>query len=164
MGDDVGCRPSGTTAEPAADHERLVQLGDLDTRTAIHHLVVAFYREVVFDDLLAPVFDEVAETDWAVHIPRLVDYWCTILIGEHSYNGALLDAHREVHRRDPIRAEHFDRWYRLWVTSIDSRWSGPRAEHAKHHAAATAGLISRRLRGIDHDCRSTEPDEPEVPR
>ncbi|MDZ7678846.1 MAG: group III truncated hemoglobin [Acidimicrobiales bacterium] len=129
-------------------------VGDLDTRSAIHDLVVAFYREVVFDDLLAPVFAETAETDWAAHIPRLVDYWCTILLGEQAYHGALLGAHREVHQRDPLRDEHFDRWYELWVTSIDARWSGPRSEQAKAHAAATAGLISRRLRGVDHDVRT----------
>ena len=135
------------------------EVGDLDTRSAIHDLVVAFYREIAFDDLLAPIFDEVAETDWVVHIPRLVDYWCRILLGERGYNGALLEAHREVHQRDPFRGEHFDRWYQLWVSSIDARWGGPRAEQAKIHAAATAGLISRRLRGIDHDCRITEPTE-----
>ena len=132
-------------------------IGDLDTRSAVHDLVVAFYREIVFDDLLAPVFEEVAETDWVIHIPRLIDYWCTILLGERSYHGALLDAHREVHHRQPFRDEHFDRWYQLWVASIDARWRGPRADQAKTHAAATAGLISRRLRGTDHDPRACEP-------
>jgi hemoglobin len=127
---------------------------DLDTRGAVHDLVVAFYREVVFDDVLAPIFDEVAETDWSVHIPRLIDYWCRILLGERGYDGVLLDAHREVHRREQFRDEHFDRWYQLWVASIDARWRGPRAELAKSHAASTAGLISRRLRGIDHDCQT----------
>jgi hemoglobin len=131
--------------------------GDLDTRTAVHDLVVAFYREIVFDDLLGPVFEEVAETDWAVHIPRLIDYWCRILLGDTGYRGALLEAHREVHQRDPFRGEHFDRWYQLWVTSIDARWRGPRADHAKRHAAATAGLLSRRLRGVDHDVRTPQP-------
>jgi hemoglobin len=147
--------PSGGEV-PAATSEPDPR-GDLDTRASIHDLVVAFYREIVFDDLLAPVFDEVAETDWAVHIPRLVDYWCRILLGERGYNGALLEAHREVHRSDPLRDEHFDRWYDLWVASIDARWRGPRAEQAKAHAAATAGLISRRLRGVDHDPRGAAP-------
>jgi hypothetical protein len=45
---------------------------DLDTRTQIHDLVVRFYREVVFDDLLGPVFADVAEVDWSVHIPKLI--------------------------------------------------------------------------------------------
>ncbi len=134
--------------------------GDLDTRSAVHDLVVGFYREIVFDDLLGPVFDEVAETDWVVHIPRLIDYWCRILLGEHVYNGALLEAHREVHHRDAFRDEHFDRWYQLWVASIDANWQGPKAEHAKTHAASTARLISRRLRGIDHHVQSHHRAEP----
>ncbi len=125
---------------------------DLDTRSDVHDLVVEFYREVIFDDVLAPVFEEVAETDWVVHIPRLIDNWCRTLLGRPGYSGALLEAHREVYHRDPFRDEHFDRWYQLWVAAIDGRWSGPRAEQAKTHAAATAGLISRRLRYVDHDC------------
>lgn len=110
----------------------------------------------MFDAVLAPVFDEVAETDWAVHIPRLIDYWCAILLGEHAYNGSLLGAHRAVHDREPFRDEHFDRWYRVWVESIDARWRGPTADRAKTHAQSTAGLISRRLRGIDHQCLFTQ--------
>jgi hemoglobin len=134
------------SGSPAAAASR----GDLASRAAVHDLVVAFYREIVFDDLLGPLFEEIAETDWAVHIPRLIDYWCRILLGERRYRGALLEAHREVHQREAFRDEHFDRWFQLWVASIDARWQGPNAEHAKAHAASTAGLISRRLRGIDH--------------
>ena len=120
--------------------------GDLDTRTHVHDLVVAFYREIVFDDVLAPMFEEVAEVDWSVHIPRLIDYWCRILLDEPVYNGSLLVTHQDVHRREAFRTEHFDRWYRLWVDTIDTRWRGPIAERAKVHAAATARLLSRRLR------------------
>ena len=49
-------------------------LGDLSTPTEVHHLVTRFYREIVFDDLLEPIFGEVAEVDWAAHIPKLIDY------------------------------------------------------------------------------------------
>ena len=86
-------------------------MGDLDSRNEIHDLVVGFYREVVFDDLLAPVFAEVAEVDWATHIPKLIDYWCRVLLGEPGYEGAILVPHRHVHDLEPLRREHFDRWY-----------------------------------------------------
>ena len=36
-------------------------MNDLDSRSQIHDLVVRFYREIVFDELLGPVFGEVAE-------------------------------------------------------------------------------------------------------
>lgn len=122
---------------------------DLVSRAAIHDLVVGFYRELVFDDLLAPVFEEVAEVDWASHIPLLIDYWCRILLGHDGYQGAILAAHRHVHDRQALTPEHFDRWYSLWAMTVDDRWSGPGAEKAKHHAAKMGATLARRLLRID---------------
>ena len=84
---------------------------DLVSRAEIHDLVVEFYREVVFDDLLAPIFGEVAEVDWSQHIPKLIDYWCRILLREGSYAGSVIAAHRHLHGLEPVRLEHCDRWY-----------------------------------------------------
>ena len=120
---------------------------DLHSRTEIHHLVVGFYREVVFDDLLEPVFGDVAEVDWAEHIPRLIDYWCRVLLGEVGYQGALLAAHAHIHTLEPLRTEHCDRWYSLWAQSVDRRWAGPKAEQAKDHAAHIMAIIARRILG-----------------
>ena len=123
--------------------------GDLDNRGAIHDLVLGFYREVVFDELLAPVFGEVAEVDWAEHIPKLIDFWCRVLLGQPGYRGAVLAAHRHVHDLEPLRIEHFDRWYRLWVETIDAQWQGPMAELAKDHAARIGAFLARRLLDTD---------------
>jgi hemoglobin len=123
--------------------------GDLGTRSDVHDLVVSFYREVVFDDMLEPVFGEVAEVDWASHIPKLIDYWCRALFGDPSYRGAVLAPHRHVHEIEPLRVEHFDRWYRLWAMTIDDRWAGPTAEQAKRHAARIGGSLARQLLRID---------------
>ena len=122
---------------------------DLDNRGAIHDLVVHFYREVAFDDLLGPVFGEVAEVDWAAHIPRLIGYWCRVLLGHSSYDGRILAAHERIHAEWRFDEELFERWYRLFVESVDSSWSGPNADRAKRHAAHMAGVISRRLTGDD---------------
>jgi hemoglobin len=123
--------------------------GDLDGRGDVHDLVVHFYREIVFDDLLAPVFGEIAEVDWTVHIPLLIDYWCRVLLGEIGYSGgAILAVHRHVHHLEALRAEHFDRWYLLWAQSIDDGWAGPTAERAKRHAARVAASLASRLLGM----------------
>jgi hemoglobin len=122
--------------------------GDLVDRAAIHHLVVVFYREVVFDELLEPVFGEVAEVDWAAHIPHLIDYWCRVLLSQPGYDGAIVRAHAHLHSIEPLRVDHFERWYALWVASIDSRWAGPFAERAKRHAALIGGVLSSRLLAV----------------
>lgn len=123
--------------------------GDLDTRSKIHDLVVGFYREIVFDELLAPVFVETAEVDWSEHIPRLIDYWCQILLADPAYSGRVLETHRRVNELEPLGVELFDRWYSLWSARIDASWSGPAAERAKAHAGHVAGVLARRLAGTN---------------
>lgn len=122
---------------------------DLSTPAAIHDLVTRFYREIVFDDLLAPVFDEVAEVDWTVHIPNLIDYWCWILLGPPRYRGAVTATHRHLHATQPITRAHCDRWYTLWCATIDDSWTGPRAKKAKTHAAALMTGMAKHVFGFD---------------
>jgi hemoglobin len=121
---------------------------DLDSRAAIHDLVVDFYREVVFDDLLGPVFIEVAEVDWAEHIPKLIDFWCRVLLGEPGYDGAVLGVHQALHEAEPLRVAQFDRWRELFVETVDARWAGPYADRAKDHAVRMAATLSRRILGV----------------
>lgn len=136
-------------------------MGDLDRRAEIHDLVVGFYREVVFDDLLAPVFGEVAEVDWSHHIPKLIDYWCRILLGEPGYDGALLAAHQHVHALEAFRVEHFDRWYTLWAQTIDTTWAGPTAERAKSHASRIGAVLAHRLLDVEwHPLPCRNPSTP----
>jgi hemoglobin len=134
---------------------------DLDSRSQIHNAVVSFYRELVMDDLLGPVFEEVAEVDWSTHIPLLIDYWCRVLLGHQNYQGTILGAHRRVHELQPLTADLFDRWYGLWVATIDQGWAGPSAEKAKAHAAKIAGSLARQLPQIawDSSCCPISPGE-----
>jgi hemoglobin len=114
----------------------------------VHDLVVAFYREIVVDDVLGPYFDEVAEVDWAAHIPKLVDYWCCILLGTTGFAGEVTKAHRHLHELGAIRPEHCDRWYQLWIRCIDARWNGPQASRAQHHATVLMTALAKRIFGF----------------
>ena len=120
---------------------------DLDSRTEIHDFVVAFYRAIVFDDVLERVFDEIAEVDWALHIPKLVDYWCKVLLGDPSYVGAMFAAHEHLHGVEPLRPEWFERWHELFVETLEAGWAGPGADHAVEHAERQLAILHRRLLG-----------------
>ena len=118
---------------------------DLTTRGAIDDLVTTFYREIVFDDLLEPVFSEVAEVEWDRHIPVLVDYWASLLLGTREHRSRVMGVHRHLHGLAPVERDHCDRWYSLWVGCVDERWAGPNAERAKHHAAALMARMAKHL-------------------
>ena len=132
--------------------------GDLDSRSEIHDLVIDFYREIVFDPVLGPVFDEVAEVDWANHIPRLIDYWARVLLRDPSYDGFILRPHQHVHDLQSFELEYFDRWYALFAASVDQRWCGPFADAAKNHAARMAGTLARRI--LDAEWKAPDPVTP----
>ena len=122
---------------------------DLATPAQVHDLVTVFYREIVFDELLEPIFGEVAEVDWVDHIPKLIDYWCWILFGTDPYPGAVTRTHRRVHEKRPLTGAHCDRWFALWVASVDSRWAGPHADHAKRHAQTLMAGMAKRVFGFE---------------
>jgi hemoglobin len=122
---------------------------DLSTPAQVHDLVTFFYREIVFDELLEPMFSEVAEVDWAEHIPKLIDYWCWILFGADGYPGAVTRTHRHLHETAPITAAHCTRWFTLWVQCIDARWRGPYADQAKAHAQTLMAGMAKHIFGYD---------------
>ena len=90
-----------------------------------------------------------ASVGGAEHIPKLIDYWCRVLLREPGYDGYILRAHQRVAADEPFRAEMFDRWFQLFVEAVDREWRGPVADRAKEHAAQIAGMLSRRVAGED---------------
>ena len=150
--DTTGSQPAHLGAAAVAAEPGFGSTGrDLDSRSQIHNAVVSFYRDLVMDDLLGPLFEEIAEVDWRTHIPLLIDYWCRVLLGHQNYQGTILGAHRRVHELEPLTADLFDRWYGLWAATIDQGWAGPSAEKAKAHAAKIAGSLARQLAQIAWD-------------
>jgi hemoglobin len=135
-------------SEPGTHAAAITARGDLSSRSDVHDLVVEFYRDVVVDEVLEPIFGEVAEVDWAQHIPKLIDYWCRILFGHTNYAGPVTAVHRHLHGLEPIRVEHCDRWYLLLTQSVDTQRFGPTAEHAKVHAAALVAGMAKHLFGF----------------
>ena len=122
---------------------------DLDSRAQIHDMVVRFYREVVFDELLEPVFGQVAEVDWGAHIPKLIDFWCRVLLGQPGYDGFMLGAHQHVHAQQAFEIELFDRWYSLFADVVTDGWEGPYTDAAIDHAARMAATLARRILGVE---------------
>lgn len=78
-------------------------------------LVDRFYDKVRADPLIGPVFNA-AVSDWDEHKRTLTSFWCSVALRANSYRGNPM----AVHRTQPIRAEHFERWLDLWrATTLD---------------------------------------------
>jgi hemoglobin len=120
-------------------------LRDLDDRDAVAEMVVRFYRDVAMDDLLGPMFNDVAKVDWAEHLAKLTAFWCRALLGMPGYEGNPFRAHQLVHARRAFTTAHFERWLDLFCGTIDSGWAGTNAERAKALANKVACVHSHQL-------------------
>jgi hemoglobin len=120
---------------------------DLDSREEIAEMVRRFYADVSMDDLLGPVFNDVAQVDWGEHLPKLTDFWCRVLLDLPGYNGNPFRAHSLVHARRPFSAAHFERWLSLFHETLELGWIGPNAQRAAELADNVAAVHSQHLIG-----------------
>jgi truncated hemoglobin YjbI len=107
---DVSVRPTNDRVvawngqEPDVQRQRL----DIADRRDVACLVNVFYDRVRDDGLLGPIFDDVAHVNWATHLPRMYDFWESVLFGTATFKGMPLIVHRALARRTPIKPEAFD--------------------------------------------------------
>lgn len=117
---------------------------DLDTRTGIDRLMIAFYAKATTDDLIGEFFTDVIPFDLRHHLPVIGGFWESVLLGTQAYrahNRSPLQLHAELDALQPLEPEHFDRWLELFRETVDEHFVGPRAEFAK----LRSGMIAKRM-------------------
>jgi hemoglobin len=120
---------------------------DLDSAEEIAEMVRRFYADVAMDDLLGPMFNDVARVDWSEHLPKLAAFWCRALLGIEGYSGNPFRAHALVHQQRSFTPAHFQRWLSLFHETLDLGWTGPRTDRARTLADNVARVHSQQLIG-----------------
>jgi hemoglobin len=129
------------------DVQRPAPTRDLDSRDQIAEMVRRFYADVAQDDLLGPMFEDVARVDWAEHLPKLTAFWSRALLDEPGYGGNPFRAHALVHARRSFTPAHFQQWLALFHDTVELGWTGPNASKALALAHNVAAVHSQQLIG-----------------
>lgn len=122
-------------------------LRDIEDRDDLEQVVRAFYGQVKEDGLLGHLFTDVAKVDWEHHLPKMVDFWETMLFRSGSYRGNPLRPHLDLATKVPITGAHFERWLERFFGTVDQLYQGEKAEHLKRAAADMARVMQSRLTG-----------------
>ena len=117
---------------------------DIRNKEDVELMVNSFYDLVRQDDLLGPIFNDIAKVDWGSHLPRMYQFWESILFGAATYQGRPFPKHAVL----PITPEHFERWVTLFTTSVNRLFAGPKTEEAKFRAQSIAGIFQNKLRHL----------------
>jgi len=110
---------------------------DEDVETLVH----AFYERVQEDERLGYIFNDVADVDWDKHLPNMVDFWSNVLFRTNRYKGRPYRQHLPL----PIERVDFERWYTLFVDTVDKHFEGEKADYAKEMAGKIASSFSVRM-------------------
>lgn len=117
------------------NRKRIISLED------IKHLVDTFYKNVQKDDLIGPIFDEVIQDNWPLHLQKMYAFWQTVLLEEHTYFGTPFMPHLKL----PITPAHFERWLLLFNATVDELFEGDIAQEAKWRADRMATMFMSKL-------------------
>jgi hemoglobin len=123
-------------------------MNDIASREDIKLLVDQFYGRVRNDDLLGPIFKKVIGDHWDSHLEKMYNFWHTVLLNEHRYQGSPFAPHLKL----PIEKEHFDRWLSLFGETLDKNFEGEKADEAKWRSEKMAQMFQFKL---DHFKNST---------
>lgn len=130
----------------------MTELKDIETREDVVLMVDTFYHKVQNDELIGPVFNDIAKVDWESHLPIMYGFWTNILLGTGEYNGRPFPKHIPL----PIGKEHFDRWIALFHENMDEHFHGKNADLIKQRAVNIGGVFHSKLKYFKQIQNSTE--------
>lgn len=114
---------------------------DIQNRADIDALMKIFYSRAINDDVIGYIFTDVAKLDLDRHLPIIGDFWETIIFhtGDYQRHGRHpLMVHGELTEKTPLLPEHFRRWLEIFTETVDSTFSGEKADFVKIRARAIA--------------------------
>lgn len=117
---------------------------DIVNLTDVQLLVDQFYAKIRADNLLGPIFNARLEGRWSQHLQKMYNFWQTILLPEHTYNGYPFRPHANLR----VGMQHFDRWLCLFYETLDTNFEGENVDVAKRQASKMAQLFQMRLEQI----------------
>jgi hemoglobin len=84
------------------------------TKDHIKKLVSHFYQKVQKDEVLGPIFNDVAKVDWDHHVSLICQFWNSIMLKTNEYHSNAYRKHVILGEKVRLEEAHFSRWLVLF--------------------------------------------------
>lgn len=118
---------------------------DIINRNDIVLLVDSFYQKVQQNERIGPIFTQVMQVDWVHHLPKMYDFWESILFGKAIYKGNPMLTHFDINKKASLKNEEFDTWKNIFFNTVDELFEGENATVIKQKAQSIADLMHFKL-------------------
>jgi len=122
--------------------------GDLNGRDDIVRLVDRFYDHIREDEKLGPIFDKIAQVNWETHLPKMYDFWDTVLFRAGTFRGNPLAAHAKLTPLTDMGRATFDHWLVLFKATVAELFEGENAGHIVRCAEDMANVIYSKINDV----------------
>ncbi len=117
----------------------------IETREDVEFLVNKFYDKVGKDETIGFFFNDIAKVNWDLHLPKMYQFWETLLFGKASYKGNPMAVHFPINEMQAMEKHHFEHWLKLWTATLDENFEGEMAEAAKTKASNITNLMAYKM-------------------
>ncbi|MGK0188831.1 MAG: hemoglobin [Verrucomicrobiales bacterium] len=117
-------------------------------RAGIVLLVNRFYDRIRVDDQLGPVFSDVANVNWESHLPRMYDFWDTVLFRSGTFRGNPIEAHAKLISQTDMSKAKFDHWLELFRETVAELFEGENAGHIVRCAEDMANVLYSKINKV----------------
>nr|WP_315420344.1 group III truncated hemoglobin [uncultured Pedobacter sp.] len=114
---------------------------DIHNREDIILLVDTFYGIVQENNKIGPIFTEIAKVDWSHHLPKMYDFWESILFGKAIYKGNPMLVHFALNDKRLLQTAEFETWKTIFFNTVDDLFEGENAAMIKQKAQSIADLM-----------------------
>ncbi len=120
-------------------------MNDITTREDVEFLVKEFYNQVIKDELIGFFFTDVAKIDLNKHLPKMYNFWESILLGNPVYEGHPMGKHFPINEVSALEEKHFNRWLQIWEKTVHENFDGENAENAINRALNIARIMNHKM-------------------
>ncbi len=118
---------------------------DIKNRNDIEKLVDIFYVKVKEDKSLNYFFTEVAHVNWEKHLQIMYNFWENILFFSGNYKGNPMHLHHHLSEITSIEKKHFQRWNKIFSSTVNELFEGEKAELIKKRASNISSIIQKNI-------------------
>lgn len=118
---------------------------DIQNRQDIELLVNSFYQVVQKDEVIGFFFNDIAKVNWDQHLPKMYDFWSSLLFGTAQYKGNPMAVHFPINEVQAMKKEHFSHWLKLWTETMQRLFQGEMADLAIYKAQNISTLMAFKM-------------------
>jgi hemoglobin len=120
---------------------------DIEDRADVELMVDTFYGKVKESEILGFIFDDVAKVNWETHLPKMYNFWATMLLHERTFLGDPMSRHLELSERTEMSIVQYNEWLSLFHETVTDLFEGIKADEAKMRAERIARVMLSVIQG-----------------